>query len=132
MIASPGCRRTVGTGKRSDTYGPFPRSSRMIPSNPRGIHRRPGYRRTIPNALEVRIVVVYIWCMSKARTNIEIDNVDVQIIMDRYGVRTKKDAVNLALRYLAGQPMTREEALAMRGARAMADMPVDAAAPEVA
>jgi Arc/MetJ family transcription regulator len=76
--------------------------------------------------------VVYIWCMSKARTNIEIDNVDVQIIMDRYGVRTKKDAVNLALRYLAGQPMTREEALAMRGARAMADMPVDAAAPEVA
>ncbi len=76
--------------------------------------------------------MVYIWCMSKARTNIEIDNVDVQIIMDRYGVRTKKDAVNLALRYLAGQPMTREEALAMRGARAMADMPVDAAAPEVA
>jgi len=70
--------------------------------------------------------------MSKARTNIEIEDVDVQIIMDRYGVRTKKDAVNLALRYLAGQPMTREEALAMRGARALADMPVDAAAPEVA
>ncbi|MDQ2742268.1 MAG: type II toxin-antitoxin system VapB family antitoxin [Chloroflexota bacterium] len=70
--------------------------------------------------------------MSKARTNIEIEDVDVQIIMDRYGVLTKKDAVNLALRYLAGQPMTREEALAMRGARAMTDMPVDAAAPEVA
>lgn len=76
--------------------------------------------------------MVYTWCMSKARTNIEIEDVDVQIIMDRYGVLTKKDAVNLALRYLAGQPMTREEALAMRGARAMTDMPVDAAAPEVA
>jgi len=76
--------------------------------------------------------VVYIWCMSKARTNIEIDKVDVQIIMDRYGVRTKKDAVNLALRYLAGQPMTREEALAMRGACAMVDASVDAARPEVA
>lgn len=52
--------------------------------------------------------------MRKARTNIEVENGDVQIIRDRYGVRTKKDAVNLALRYLAGQPMTREEALAMR------------------
>ena len=55
--------------------------------------------------------------MAKARTNIEIDDGYVQTIMDRYGVRTKTDAVDLALRHLAGQPMTREEALAMRGAR---------------
>jgi Arc/MetJ family transcription regulator len=64
--------------------------------------------------------------MTKARTNIEIDEGYVQTIMDRYGVRTKTDAVDLALRYLAGQPMTREEALAMRGAGAILEPPADA------
>jgi Arc/MetJ family transcription regulator len=63
--------------------------------------------------------------MSKVRTNIEIEDEYVQAIMDRYGVRTKTEAVDLALRHLAGQPMTREEALAMRGARAMGTVPVD-------
>jgi Arc/MetJ family transcription regulator len=66
------------------------------------------------------------------RTNIEIDDACVELIMDRYGVRTKTAAVDLALRHLAGQPMTREEALAMRGARAIgepaADVPPRAAA----
>ena len=38
--------------------------------------------------------------------------------MNRYGVHTKTEAVDLALRHLAGQPMTREEALGMRGAGA--------------
>jgi Arc/MetJ family transcription regulator len=63
--------------------------------------------------------------MSKVRTNIEIEDSYVQAIMDRYGVRTKTQAVDLALRYLAGQPMTREEALAMRGARAISTAPAD-------
>ena len=63
--------------------------------------------------------------MARARTNIEIDDDYVQTIMDRYGVRTKTDAVDLALRHLAGQPMTREEALAMRGADAMLEPPTD-------
>lgn len=63
--------------------------------------------------------------MSRVRTNIEIEDVYVQAIMDRYGVRTKTDAVDLALRHLAGQPMTRDEALAMRGARAIDDVPQD-------
>jgi Arc/MetJ family transcription regulator len=45
--------------------------------------------------------------------------------MDRYGVRTKTAAVDLALRHLAGQPMTREEALAMRGADAIGELPAD-------
>lgn len=65
--------------------------------------------------------------MSRVRTNIEIEDVYVQAIMDRYGVRTKTEAVELALRHLAGQPMTREEALAMRGARAISDVPADVA-----
>lgn len=64
--------------------------------------------------------------MGRVRTNIEIEDVYVQTIMDRYGVRTKTDAVDLALRHLAGQPMTREEALAMRGARAIDEVPQDA------
>lgn len=63
--------------------------------------------------------------MSRIRTNIEIEDRYVQAIMDRYGVRTKTEAVDLALRHLAGQPMTREEALAMRGAHAIGDVPVE-------
>lgn len=63
--------------------------------------------------------------MARVRTNIEIEDAYVQAIMDRYGVRTKTDAVDLALRHLAGQPMTREEALAMRGARAIDEAPQD-------
>lgn len=61
--------------------------------------------------------------MGRVRTNIEINDDYVQAIMDRYGVRTKTDAVDMALRHLAGQPMTRDEALAMRGARAIDEVP---------
>lgn len=57
--------------------------------------------------------------MARVRTNIEIEDDDLQTVMTRYGVRTKTDAVALALRHLAGQPMTRTEALAMRGAHAL-------------
>lgn len=61
--------------------------------------------------------------MARARTNIEIEDSYVEAVMDRYGVRTKTEAVDLALRHLAGQPMTRVEALAMRGAHAMVQTP---------
>jgi Arc/MetJ family transcription regulator len=61
--------------------------------------------------------------MSKIRMNIEIEDTYVRIIMDRYGLRTKTEAVDLALRHLAGQPMTREEALAMHGAHAIGELP---------
>lgn len=63
--------------------------------------------------------------MSAVRTNIEIEDDYVKAIMNRYGVRTKTAAVDLALRHLAGQPMTREEALTMRGAHAIAELPAD-------
>jgi Arc/MetJ family transcription regulator len=63
--------------------------------------------------------------MAKVRTNIEIEDEHVQAIMDRYAVHTKTAAVDLALRYLAGQPMTRDEALAMRGAQAIDEVPSD-------
>jgi Arc/MetJ family transcription regulator len=64
--------------------------------------------------------------MAKIRTNIELEADDVAVIMDRYGVHTKTEAVALALRHLAGQPMTREEALTLRGARAIDKIPTDA------
>lgn len=63
--------------------------------------------------------------MSRTRTNIEIEDTYLQVVMDRYGLRTKTEAVELALRHLAGQPMTREEALAMRGAHAIGELPAD-------
>lgn len=63
--------------------------------------------------------------MSRVRTNIEIDDGYVRTIMDRYGVHTKTEAVDLALRHLAGQPMTREEALAMRGVNAIDEVAHD-------
>lgn len=70
--------------------------------------------------------------MGKTRTNIEIDDSYLEAIMDRYGLRTKTEAVDLALRHLAGQPMTREEALAMRGAHAIGKVAPDAGPPHVA
>jgi Arc/MetJ family transcription regulator len=65
--------------------------------------------------------------MARVRTNIEIEDDYVRVIMDRYGVHTKTDAVDLALRHLAGQPMTREEALALRGTESIGQIPADVA-----
>jgi Arc/MetJ family transcription regulator len=70
--------------------------------------------------------------MARVRTNIEIEDVYVQAIMDRFAVRTKTEAVELALRHLAGQPMTREEALSMRGVCALGEIPADTAPHAVA
>lgn len=63
--------------------------------------------------------------MGRIRTNIELEDTYLQAIKDRYGLRTKTEAVDLALRHLAGQPMTREEAVAMRGAHAIGAPPTD-------
>jgi Arc/MetJ family transcription regulator len=63
--------------------------------------------------------------MTRVRTNIEIEDTYLQVVMDRYGLRTKTEAVELALRHLAGQPMSREDALSMRGAHAIDEIPAD-------
>ena len=49
------------------------------------------------------------------RTNIEIDDELIARAMSTYRLRTKREAVDLALRRLVPEPMSREEALAMRG-----------------
>jgi len=50
-----------------------------------------------------------------SRTNIELDEDLVRQAMRRYRLPTKRAAVDLALRRLLGEPMTRDEALALEG-----------------
>lgn len=49
------------------------------------------------------------------RTNIDIDDVLISRAMRLYRLRSKREAVDLALRKLVGDPMSREEALAAEG-----------------
>jgi len=49
------------------------------------------------------------------RTNIEIDDGLVTEAMRRYGLPSKRAAVDLALQRLVGEAMTKEEALSMDG-----------------
>lgn len=49
------------------------------------------------------------------RTNIEIDDALIGRVMHHYGFRTKREAVEYALRRLDIEPMTKEEMLAMEG-----------------
>jgi hypothetical protein len=54
----------------------------------------------------------------------EFEETHVQPATEHFGVRANATAEDLP-RKLAGQPMSREEALAMRGARALVDLPED-------
>ena len=54
-----------------------------------------------------------------------IDNDLVAIVMQRYRLKTKTEAVDKALRHLAGQPLTREEILAYEGANLIGEAPGD-------
>jgi Arc/MetJ family transcription regulator len=57
-----------------------------------------------------------------SRTNIEIDDELVSRVMLRYGLSSKRAAVDLALRRLAGEPLSRSEALALEGSGWDADL----------
>lgn len=52
-------------------------------------------------------------CMS--RTNIDLDDEACRSVMERYQIVTKRDAVNFALRTIAAEPLSLEDALALRG-----------------
>lgn len=56
---------------------------------------------------------MYHWCMS--RTNIDIDEEACDVVMRRYHLATKREAVNFALRTLAGEPLSLEKARRLRG-----------------
>lgn len=80
---------------------------------------------TLPDTNHTRDV--YGTCMG--RTNIVIDDDLLDTVMRRHGLRTKTEAVDLALRHLAGRPMTTEEVLATRGARLILEIPPDQGPP---
>jgi Arc/MetJ family transcription regulator len=50
-----------------------------------------------------------------SRTNIDIDDELITSVMVRYHFRSKRAAVDYALKRLRVEPMTKEEALAMEG-----------------
>jgi Arc/MetJ family transcription regulator len=50
-----------------------------------------------------------------SRTNIDIDDELISSVMRRYHFRTKREAVDYALKQLQVEPLTKEEALAMEG-----------------
>ena len=60
-----------------------------------------------------------------SRTNIDIDDELVHRVMVHYHLKTKREAVDYALRHLAGQPMTREEMIAMAGTMPDFEIPED-------
>lgn len=70
--------------------------------------------------------LVYDWCM--ARTNIDIDDDACERVMRRYGLRTKREAVNLALRSLDAEPMCLNEAHGAHGVGRSLDLDVECAA----
>ena len=49
------------------------------------------------------------------RTNIDIDDRACAEVMRRYNLATKREAVNFALRSLAAEPLSTDEARALRG-----------------
>ena len=68
---------------------------------------------TLEHSSACRCKDVYAYTMS--RTNVDIDDDLLRHAMQRFHLHTKREAVNYALRKLLGDPMTREEVLAMRG-----------------
>lgn len=50
-----------------------------------------------------------------SRTHIDIYDAACQAVMRRYHLSTKKDAVNFALRTVAGEPLDLDHARALRG-----------------
>lgn len=72
---------------------------------------RPGLR----NAAQV-------YCMCMSRTNIDLDDELVAAAMHRYGLRTKKEAVDLALRRLVGPRLSPEFLADLEGSGWIGDL----------
>ena len=57
--------------------------------------------------------MVYYRCMS--RTNVDIDEDACAEVMRRYRLKTKREAINYALRTLAAEPLSVDDARRLRG-----------------
>lgn len=64
--------------------------------------------------------MVYGWCMS--RTNIDIDDEACSVVMRRYQLATKREAVNFALRTLAVEQLSVDDARQLRGSGWQGDL----------
>ena len=75
------------------------------------------YARMSAEALlvSVRAIHLQVYIVRMGRTNVDIDDELIDRVMRIHRVSTKREAVDLALRRLVAEPMTREEALAMQG-----------------
>lgn len=68
------------------------------------------------------LLSLMVYCRCMARTNIDIDDAACAAVMRRYRLDTKREAVNMALRTLAAEPLTLAEARAMRGSGWVGDL----------
>ena len=69
---------------------------------------------TLPReCLPVSTLDVYDGCM--VRTNVDIDDQACAEVMRRYQLPTKREAINFALRTLAAEPASVDEARSLRG-----------------
>lgn len=57
-----------------------------------------------------------------ARTNIDVDDEACNAVMRQYQLTTKRDAVNFALRTVAGEALDLEEARLLRGSGWVGDL----------
>ena len=60
---------------------------------------------------------VYDWCLSRTSPDFNIDDAACQVVMERFGLDSVRDAVNLALRRLAAEPHERGEGRRTPGQR---------------
>lgn len=70
-------------------------------------------RRPTEGTLRPRRGVVYCRCMT--RTNIDIDDEACAVVMARYHLSSKREAVNYALKLVAGEALELDDARALRG-----------------
>jgi len=57
-----------------------------------------------------------------ARTNIDIDDDACRVVMDRYHLRSRRDAVNPVLRLVAAEAPDVQDARALRGSGRESDL----------
>ncbi|HEV7862264.1 MAG TPA: type II toxin-antitoxin system VapB family antitoxin [Acidimicrobiia bacterium] len=50
-----------------------------------------------------------------SRTNIDVDDDACRVVMERYQLKSKRDAVNFALRTVAAEPLSLDAARRLRG-----------------
>jgi Arc/MetJ family transcription regulator len=67
-------------------------------------------------------VGIHVYNGVEMRTNVELDDRLVSEVMRRYRLKTKREAVDLALRRLVDEPLDAAQALALEGSGWDADL----------